>query len=53
MDKTYRIIIKNYAGCEVYNKLHNASNENDALLELLKESNVVIYEGDTITIELY
>ena len=53
MDKTYRIIIKNNAGCEIYNRLHNASNENNALLELLKESDVIIYGGDTITIELY
>ncbi len=47
--KNFKIIILNGAGCEIYNKIIKAENENKAIIEVL--DNEVIYSDDTITIE--
>jgi hypothetical protein len=46
--KTFRIIVKNGANCEIYNRLFNAETENEALKMFLE--NEIIYCDDSITI---
>lgn len=45
-----RVIIKNSANCEIYNKLVlNVADENEAIRKVLEDT--TIYTGDSIIIE--
>lgn len=50
---TYRVIIRNGTGSEIYNGLVNAETENEAIMKLLKDDIITLYCDDTLTIEEY
>lgn len=47
----YRIIVKNRANCEIYNRLFESKTENDAVKDFLEWE--TLYDGDTLKIEEY
>ena len=49
--RDYEIIIKNGAGCVVYNEIITAENENMAIKNFILNNRGTVYCGDTITIE--
>lgn len=49
--KKYLVEVENEFGVTVYSEYAYGKNENQALVNLLKDETVLITEGDTISIE--
>lgn len=47
--RLFRVIIANSVGAELYNDVIEATDENEALLKVLKDE--IVYSGDTISID--